>query len=234
MTDPIIKRGTVRSMIGVEVDELDVKMLVNSDVQIQGVALTQFAKAGGFDGARLSVDRSFAAAPGSTACGSLNVFTGRVSDIAITGIEIAMLVKSDLELLNVQMPRNLYMGQCVNTLYDARCGLSAAAFTVTGNTTANSARNSVNCNLAQAAGYFNLGTIKFISGLNVGVIRSVKLHTTGVIVPSFPFPFVPAAGDLFQTKPGCDKLRTTCNSAKFSNEANFGGKPFIPAPELTY
>ncbi len=234
MTDPIIKRGTVRTTIGVEVDELDVSLLVNSDVQVLGIGLTQFAKSGGFDGARLSVDRSFSAAPGSTACGSLNQFTGRIADLEITGVEVKMMVKSDLELLNVQMPRNLYMGQCVNSLYDARCGLSAAAFTVTANTTANSTRSSINCNLAQAAGYFNLGTLKYTSGQNQNIERSVKLHTTGVLVPSFPFPYVPAPGDLFVAKPGCDKLRTTCNSVKFSNEANFGGKPFIPAPELTY
>ena len=233
MTDPLIKRGTVRSVIGVEVDSLDVTLLCNSDVQVQNVPLPQFARAGGFDGARVVIDRYFSAAWHSEACGSLNVFSGRVGPLGISASEVKLTVNSDLELLNVMMPRNLFMGQCGNTLYGARCGLSAAAFTVTGNTTANSTVRSVNCNLGQAAGHFNLGTMKFTTGPNANMVRSVKLHTTGVLVPSFPFPYVPAPGDLFEAKPGCDKLEATCN-VKFSNTANLRAYPFIPAPELTY
>ena len=233
MTDPLIKRGTIRSVVGTEVDSLEVTLLCNSDVQVQNIPLPQFARNGGFDGARVVIDRYFAASWQSAACGSVNVFSGRVGPLSISASEVKLTVNSDLELLNVMMPRNLFMGQCGNTLYDARCGLSAAAFTVTGNTTANSTTAAVHCNLAQAAGYFNLGTIKYTTGQNAGITRSVKLHTTGVLVPAFPFPYVPASGDLFQAKPGCDKLQATCN-AKFSNTANLRAYPFIPAPELTY
>lgn len=234
MTDPLIKRGPIRTVTGVEVDSLDLTLMCNSDVLVQGVPLAQFASSGGFDGARVQVDRYFSASWQSAACGSLNLFTGRVSELSVSGTEVKTAVKSDLELLNIKMPRNLYMAQCVHTLYDSGCGLSAAAFTVTGNTTANSTTLAVNCNLAQAAGYFDLGTIRFTTGANAGITRTVKTHTSGVIAPSFPFPYTPAAGDLFTAKPGCDKLMATCNSAKFSNLANFRGAPFIPAPELTY
>ncbi len=234
MTDPIVKRGPIRSVIGVEVDSLDMTLLVNSDVTVQGVPLAQFAREGGFDGARVQLDRYFSASWQSASCGSVNLFTGRVSELTVTGTKVQMSVKSDLELLNIQMPRNIYMAQCAHTLYDAGCGLVAANFTVTGNTTANSTRTAVHCNLAQAAGHFDLGTVKFTTGSNAGVTRTVKQHTTGVLVPSFPFPYVPVAGDHFQAKPGCDKLMATCNSSKFSNLANFRGMPFIPQPELTY
>jgi len=234
MTDPLIKRGSIRSVIGVQVDSLDITLMVNSDVQVLGVPLTQFAKDGGFDGARVEVDRYFSRSWQSTACGSVNLFTGRVSELAVTGTEVQMSVKSDLELLNIKMPRNLYMAQCKHTLYDAGCGLSAAAFTVTGNTTLGSSRTSISCNLAQPAGYFDLGTVKFTSGQNQGITRTVKAYTTGVLKASFPLPYAPAAGDLFEAKPGCDKLYATCNSAKFDNASNFRGFEFIPSPELTY
>lgn len=233
MTDPLIKRGQIRSVIGVEVDTLDLTLMCNSDVQVANVPLSQFARMGGFDGARVQLDRYFSASWQSAACGSLNLFTGRVGPVSVSGTEVKMTVNSDLELLNIKMPRNIYIAQCIHTLYGPGCGLAAAAFTVTGNTTANSSTLLVNCNLPQAAGYFNLGTIKYTSGPNAGVMRSVKAHTSGVIVPSFPFPYTPVAGDLFQAKPGCDKQAATCNT-KFSNTANLRAYEFIPSPELTY
>jgi uncharacterized phage protein (TIGR02218 family) len=230
MTDPIIKRGATRSVIGVEVDTLNVSLLLNSDVEVNGIPLAKFAMEGGFDGARLELDRSFAASWTAEACGSLNLFTGRVAEVTVTGTEVQLTVNSDLELLNVQMPRNVYQDQCIHTVYDPGCGLSPAAFTVTANTTSGSSRTLINCNLAQSNGYFDLGTVTFTTGSNAGESRTVKRYTTGALVPSFPLPYVPAAGDLFTAKPGCDGLRATCNT-RFSNEANIRIYPYIPVPE---
>lgn len=234
MTDPLIKRGQIRTVIGVEVDSLDLTMGLNSDVMVGNIALANFARLGGFDGARVALDRFFSASWSSAACGSLNLFTGRVADIDVTGTEVKMTVNSDLELLNVKMPRNIYMAQCIHTLYGPGCGLASGNFTLTGNTAANSTTRLVNCNLTQNAGHFDLGTIKFTSGANTDQERTIKSYTTGAIVPSFPFPYTPTVGDLFEAKPGCDKLFATCNSSKFSNAGNFRGYEFIPAPELTY
>jgi uncharacterized phage protein (TIGR02218 family) len=234
VAEPLIKRGRTRSVIGLEVDTMDLSLLSNADVQVGNVPLAQFARLGGFDGARVQVDRYFSSSWQSEACGSLNLFTGRVADVDLTGTQVKLTVNSDLELLNIKMPRNIFMAQCLHTLYDSGCGLASGNFTVTGNTTANSTTLQINCNLAQAAGYFDLGVIRFSTGDNAGVERTVKLHTTGVLIPSFPFPYTPSAGDLFTARPGCDKRYATCNSAKFSNGGNFRGFEFIPAPELTY
>jgi uncharacterized phage protein (TIGR02218 family) len=230
---PKVKRGATRTVIGVEVDTLNLTLQVNQTKTQGGVPLAQFALNGGFDGARLKLERSFASAWGVAPAGTLTLFCGRVSDIDISGTEIAMQVKSDLELLNVQVPRNVFMASCIHSLYDSGCGLAAGAFTVTGNTTANSTKTSIHCNLTNPTGYFDLGTVRFTTGQCAGVERTVKRHTTGVLVPSFPLPYVPAAGDLFETKPGCDKLQATCN-AKFSNQGNFRGFPYIPTPESSY
>lgn len=234
MTDPIIRRGSVRTRVGMEVDELDVTMYCTPDVMVGNVPLATFARNGGFDGARLVVTRSFAKNYGGNSCGSLHVFSGRVSSLSkISGHEVSMSIRSDLEILDVQMPRNVYMAQCIHTLYDTGCTLSKAAFTVTGNTTGGSTTSQVNCNLAQAAGYFDLGVIKFTSGQNNQVQRTVRKHNNGVVQVIPPLPYAPLTGDLFQIRPGCDKQLTTC-SAKFSNSGNFRGYPFIPAPEQSY
>lgn len=233
MTDPIIKRGGIRTVVGVEVDELQLSLLCNACVTVANVPLTQFARQGGFDGARLTVTRNFSRYPGGAACGSLPLFQGRVGPLTISGSEVQMHVKSDLELLDIQMPRNVYMAPCIHTLYDSGCNLSAAAFTVTGNTTAGSSTTALNCNLAQASGYFDLGVLKFTAGQNNQVQRSIRIYTSGQIVPVEPFPFAPATGDHFTARPGCDKLFSTC-SAKFSNADNHRGYEFIPSPEISY
>lgn len=233
MTDPIIKRGTINTSAGVEVDELDLTLLCNSDVTVGNVPLAQFARQGGFDGARLSVTRQFSLLPGSTACGSLNLFSGRVSTLTVSGSSVDMTVRSDLELLDEMMPRNIYMAQCQHTLFDTGCNISASSFVVSGNTSIGSTTSNIHSNLSQADGYFELGVIKFTTGANAGVSRTVRIYASGVITPVQPLNAAPAAGDLFQIRPGCDKLLTTCTS-KFNNAANYRGYQFIPAPEQTY
>jgi len=227
MTDPIIKRGTMRSAVGIQVDEMGVTLLCNADSTIQGMPAAQFCAQGGFDGARLEITREFSAGWDSEACGSLNIFTGRVADMTITGTEVEMNIVSDLELLNVQLPRNVYQAQCLHVLYDQGCGLVASAFEVTGNTTANSSRTAIHSNLS--TGNFALGTIKFTSGQNVGEMRTVRSFANGTVTTMFPFPFVPAPGDLFVAKPGCDRTLATC--ATFNNTGNYRGYPFIPVAE---
>ena len=41
-------------------------------------------------------------------------------------------VLSALELLNIQMPRNVYQSVCLHTVYDGGCALVKATYTVTG------------------------------------------------------------------------------------------------------
>lgn len=233
MTNPIIKRGAIHTVVGVQVDELQLSLFCNANVVVANVPLTQFARQGGFDGARLTVTRNFSKYPGGASCGSLSLFKGRVGPLTVSGTEVAMHVKSDLELLDVAMPRNVYMAQCQHTLYDTGCSLNPAGLTVTGNTTTGATTTNVSCNLAQADGYFELGVMKFTSGQNNQVQRSIRIYTSGYLVPVQPWPITPAAGDRFTVRPGCDKLLSTCG-AKFANSANFRGYPFIPAPETSY
>ena len=146
--------------------------------------------------------------------------------------ECKLTLKDDRELLNVNLPRHVYQGQCVHTLYDAGCGLIAANFTVTGAVTSNTTAASVNCNLtSQAVGYFSLGTMTFTTGPNAGASRAIKRHpSSGVLVPAFPWRYTPANGNQFTAKPGCDRLLATCNT-KFSNTARIRIYPYIPTPE---
>lgn len=233
---PLLKRGTLRSVIGVEVDTLEVNFLVNSTVQINGMPIAQFARIGGFDGARMALWRSFmpVGAWGDTSAGVLVQFVGRVAEAEPARSGVTLNINSDLELLNIMLPRNVYQAGCIHSLYDAGCALVKASFAVASAVASGSTKMVLNCGLAQAAGYFDLGDVIFTGGANNGLSRSIKSYVPGVITLAYPLPNTPAVSDGFNAYPGCDGLQATCSSAKFNNLANFRGFPFIPVAETSY
>jgi uncharacterized phage protein (TIGR02218 family) len=196
------------------------------------------AAAGALDGATVTVDRSYFAVPlpapqaaPLTPVGVLRIFAGRVAEVDLGRTGAAVSINSHLELLNVQMPRNLFQAPCRHRLFDAGCTLSPAAFAATTTCAAGSTRYTLVSSLAAPAGSgtYTLGRVVFTSGLNAGFGRSVRswdgLNWTLIA----PLPFTVVAGDAFTAYPGCDKQKATCTA--FGNALNFGGEPYIPAPE---
>jgi uncharacterized phage protein (TIGR02218 family) len=230
--------GSIRTVIGVEVDELSLNVWANASDTLSGVPFFQALHNGALDGAVVKVERVFMAPPDpsvglirwDTSLGSLIRFLGRVSDFEVGATQAAITVKSEFEILNVQLPRNLYQPGCIHTLYDTGCTLSKAAFGANSSAAAGSTRLVIQSTLAQAAGYFDLGIVTFTSGPNTGVSRTVKSFAGGVLTLVYPFASTPAVGNTFTAYPGCDKLQATCLN-KFANLANFRGFPYVPVPE---
>ena len=163
--------------------------------------------------------------------GAVNIFSGRVSDVSGSRSSVKVDVKSDIELLNVSSPRNIYQAGCMRTLYDGGCKVNREKFTVNGRVTANSTTGTeLTCNLTQANGWFNQGVIKFTSGLNAGLTRTVKEHKDGTLSFALRLPHPPRAGDVFKIYPGCDKRQSTCKD-KFQNIVHFRGFPYIPSAD---
>lgn len=225
-----VSRGTVRETVGAEVSTLDLNLHFGLNDLVLGVPWPQFAQNGGLDGAAVLLEKAFLSDWVIAPVGALTRFTGRVSDVVPGRTGIALTVKSDLELLNVPMPRNLYQPSCMHTLYDGGCALTKAAFGVNSSTGAGSTSRQVLCGLAQAATYFDQGTITYTSGANSGISRTVRSYTPGVLNLSVPLPNTPSVGDTFTAYPGCDKTQSACTS-KFNNKANFKGFPYVPVPE---
>lgn len=231
---PGITRNRLKWAVGVAVDTMGVTFTDIRGTTVNGQGLMAFIAAGGLIGARLQVDVAFwagLAAPLPT--GALLWFAGRIAEVnSVTRWEASINVKSDLELLDVMVPRDVYQPGCLNTLYDAACGKSRTAFTVTGAATVGSsqARTVFGHALPQAVGWFDLGVVRFTGGANAGISRTVKQHTSGQIKVLQPLPFAVQAGDAFAIYPGCDKSVATC-TAKFANVARFRGHPYIPVPE---
>ena len=228
-TGPLIERSRMRTIIGVEVDTLDLTVTAQASHLLLGVPWLQALRNGALDGAGVLLERAVMPAPGDTSAGTVHLFSGRAGDIEIDRDQAHIKVMSELYRLDVKMPRNLYQPGCLNTLFDTGCTLNKAAAGVASTVTGGSAAQ-ILCGLAQASGWFDLGTLTFTSGALVGVSRTVKHYTPGVVDLVMPLPAVPAAGDAFSIYPGCDKRQATCAS-KFGNLPHFRGMPYVPAPD---
>lgn len=228
--DVMIERGRVRTVLGLEVDTLDLNITALKEHVIGSTPFLQAMRNGALDGAAVKVERYFTPAWGGSQYATVVMFSGKVADLDVGRFRGSVRVNSDLHILNIQMPRNLYQPGCLNTLFDGACTLAKAAWGVNSSVASGSAAAQINCSLAQPAGWFDMGTITFTSGVNSGVTRSIKQYAPGVISLMNPLVSPPAAGDTFTVYAGCDKQQATC-SGKFNNLANFRGFPYVPAPE---
>ena len=225
---PAITRGRTRIVLGVEVDTLDVTLYPRSDSMLNGLTIAAACAQGAMDGATMKLERAFLATDLSV-IGSTILFFGRFADLSVSRTEIGVRVNSFLEALNTQLPRNVYGGGCVHTLYDARCTVARSAFAVAGSVQAGATAQRISCALANVSGWFNAGYILMTSGQLTGTRRTIKSYLPGAITLLSALPTAPATGDTFNVYPGCNR-GTDC-AAKFGNLPNFRATPYIPVPE---
>jgi len=228
---PLIQRGPIRTVKGLEVDTLDITLLCGDTAQILGGNLTLAAHNGAFDGARVKVERLFMPSWGDTSLGSLVEFEGAVAGVDPASQQVILHVMSDLEKLQLQMPHVLFMPACANSFGDPACGIVLSTLTATGTAGASTNASQVTNVTGHVDGYYNLGVIAMTSGPAAGSRRSVRSYLSSVVVPAVPFPIAPASGDGFSIYPGCQRTQTAC--AGWSNSNRFRGCPYVPMPETT-
>lgn len=228
-TGPYLERGHTRVVRGIEVDTLELTVYPELTHQIDGLSWPLAIRRGALDNGLVKLERAFLPDWNSSPVGTVILFTGRVADIELTPSAARINVKSDLELLNLQLPRKLYQPGCLHTLYDQGCGLNKASWKETSCVQEGSDRYVIKTTLTQEDGYFDLGIIEFDSG----VTRTVKQYQGGNLYLSFPLYTAPTVGESISVFPGCDKKLDTCEN-KFNNKTKFLGFPFIPMPETIY
>jgi hypothetical protein len=208
--------------------------------KIGSVPWTSAARRGYLDGAKFLVERAyFASTPtypipvsGAPAVGKITVFLGSVATVDISEMKVILTANDYRELLDTNMPRNVYQSGCRRKLFDAGCTLNSASYinnmTITGTSTRSTlvSGNTV----PSGSGSFTLGRVVFTSGSNTGFQRTVLNWSPGSFTLQNPLPYAPSVGDTFQAYPGCDKTLDDCEA--FNNLLNFGGEPYIPAAEL--
>lgn len=218
--------------LGTDVDQQQITLSATGAYTLNGVPWLTAIKNGILDGAFLGryivflngVTLADAAAP----IGTLLMFKGRIGQVDQVGRTTAKItVNSDLVLLDMNMPRNLYSPACTHVLFDAGCGLNAADFTFSGAVGAGATDAFIPWEFGSSA--YSQGRIVFTSGVNDGITANIKAGSSAGLQLSYPLDEPCATGDTFTASFGCDHTMSTC-TAKFNNLVNFRGFPFIPPP----
>jgi uncharacterized phage protein (TIGR02218 family) len=232
--DILVSGLKLKQTCGVDIDEQSIDISFKPTSTIAGLPWPIAVREGRFDGATIERARAVLTAPGGLVIGNAAIvmFHGLVATVDNIGrLSCKMTVKSMLNKLAVDMPRDIWQPHCLNTLYDGPCTLAKAANGVSGAVGASPTLTFIPWS-GSAADTYDQGTITFESGANVGVSRTVRQSTTSGLTLARPLDYLPAVGDGFVVYKGCDKTMTTCQS-RFNNLANFRGFPFVPPPELS-
>lgn len=228
--------------VGWQVDEQQIKISAYPGETLGGASFFSAVESGLLDGAYITRMRGFWAANSQSTyyiyaaapVAMVTLFTGRVSTIDKIGrTHVELKVKSPLSLLDIDMPRNTYQPGCQWRLFDAGCTLNRASFTSsftvgTANSLVINPSGGVSPNNgADGIKYYQQGRITFTSGVNDGLVVSIRDNDATSFFLRLPLVAVPAPGDTFTASAGCSKRSETC-STKFSNLHNFRGFPRVP------
>lgn len=217
---------------GLDVDKQAITIMARPTDTIGGIPFLVALRNGLLDGCMVQRERAFLTAWGSAPIGSVVLFKGRVSTIDSVGRTTAqVMVASDLVLLDIDMPRNLYQPTCNHVLFDSGCGLVKNAFGASG--TVGSGASATVVPWSGASQAYAQGTITMTAGVNTGASATIRSASATALTLAYPLPAIPAAGDAFTAYQGCDHSLATCK-AKFNNAANFRGFPFVPTPETAF
>jgi hypothetical protein len=213
-------RTKVKTVVGVVVDSMDVTLYGDATTLVNGVSVIKAARTGELDGAVVRLDRAYMQVAGLLV-GGLYQFSGAVSTVDVGRTEAKLTVNSQLELLNMMMPRNTYQPGCINTLYDTMCAVPKTpvtpAFANGGSTASRILWTELGVDLTQLP----LGMIEFTTGANTGLYRTIKSATSSYIDLLNPFPLAPAGGDQFAVYRGCDKTYSSCNGFVIANPSAY-------------
>lgn len=213
--------------IGTSPDQIDLELYDDGAVQFYGTTLMNAVAAGIFNGAIVQIDKLVMPTWGDTSPGICGWFLGYVSTPKSVSGKVGLSVKSMIGKLAIAMPRTIIQPQCNNAFGDAACGFNVASVTFSGTCTGGTPLQPTASGLTDHQ--FDLGKIKFLTGANAGVTRSVKQNASGVIYLAYPLPNPPANGDTFNISQGCPRTQAACTS--YGNLPHFKGTPYVPVAE---
>lgn len=225
--------------VGVEVDEQTVTLAYHEADTILGVPFAEALRRGYLDGASIKRDRFFAAnwgSPTTAFVGGIPMFHGRVSSLDSIGrTEGKVKVKSEMVLLDIDMPKHLWQATCLNTWGDLNCGVNQDTYSVIYTLTVNATTTFIPWPAASHT--YDLGKIHVMDGYSVTHVRSIRNIQPGVgLQLSYPLPFAPVAGNDVTIWPGCGRTTDGTPGCKTywggtDYVDHFRGYPFVPVAE---
>ena len=169
----------LKSETGLNVDQQQITLAARPADTIGGVPFLQAIRNGVLDGAEIQRERAFLTSWTAAPVGSVVLFKGRVGAIDKVGRTSAQItVNSDLVLLDIDMPRNLYAPNCQHVLYDSGCTLVKNAFGATGTVGAASTTTVINWSRRHRPP-IRRARLTFTSGATPASTANVKTATIG-------------------------------------------------------
>lgn len=216
-----VQPSAVASTAGMEVDNLDVGGLLDSDVLTESDLL-----AGLWNGAAIEIFVVNWKAP-ADGIGALR--KGVLGEVKVnSGRRFSAEIRGLSQMLQ-QPVGSKYSKTCRATLGDSKCGVNLASHTVTGSVTSVSGNRVVLDAARTEASGFKYGKLTFTSGACSGLAMEVYAYATGQIELLAPMVKPIAVGDTYTLTRGCDKgARSDCKNT-FNNIINFQGEPDIPS-----
>ncbi|MDP9267251.1 MAG: DUF2163 domain-containing protein [Acidobacteriota bacterium] len=229
-----ISRGTTRSAVGFEVDDLPLDIVSDGEtVILNGYSLQKLMQLGFMEHAQVTIEKLYFETWGATPpWDPFVVFYGRWASAEIGWLRCKAEIKFGEEL-HQPWPRRHVGASCAFVVFDADCTLDREDFRT--DVTAEAGSTTIKLYSAadlssQPAGWFPLGYVRALTGLNAGLSMSIKAQGPGYVVLDAPLLVAPGVGDTFAVYPGCANTMDACDS-KFDNLANYGGQPNVPVPE---
>lgn len=148
------------------------------------------------------------------------VYGGRVSQCAFDGSDCNLTVKVE-SWANKEIPNGMRQYYCNRVIYDKRCQLKEADWTISVFVDRVVGLNIYSTTFANYPdGYFTGGIFRFD-----GSVRQIAEHIGNRI--KLKFPFIQTPRNEVTVAPGCDHLFSTC-AKRFKNTVNFDGCPYVP------
>ncbi len=165
------------------------------------------------------------------------LFRGVLGEIEHGDTAFEVELRGLSEALNKNVGRS-FVAECDRALGDTNCGVDLTAAGYTAITSVNSVRDNrtvwANGVSEFATGWFEFGTLRWLSGANTGLTAKVKFDvlkgSARTIETWEEAPNPIAVGDQFKICVGCDKSSSTCRQ-KFDNIVNFRGFPHMPGED---
>ncbi len=217
--------SSVSSTNSLNVDNLEVHALLTSEA-ITGKDI----RAGLFDHAVISI---FQVNWQDLTQGKLYIRSGWLGEFTLKDDHFTVEIRGLTQKLQ-QVIGNVFSPECRADLGANDCHVNLEQFSVLGLVTSAQSRDSfTDTGRTEADGWFDYGSLRWVSGSNVGQITEIKSYVAGqfILYDILPNPIVD--GDMYLAVAGCDKRSATCK-VKFQNFENFRGETAIPGTDSLY
>jgi uncharacterized phage protein (TIGR02218 family) len=229
--------------IGMAVDEQQLRIWASPTDTLFGGAFLTGVESGVLDGATIVRSRivwqyntgNIASDILQVPIGVFVLFTGYMSSVQTAGAShVDFKVKSPLQKLQTNMPRNYYQAPCLWQLFSTGCTLNKISYAIGGTVGAGPTLTSIPVNGgispwqgADGLPYYSYGRLFFNTGVNAGLQVFVDSNDAGRLYLAYPLNALPSAGDSITYYPGCSKSYNTC-ATKYANQAHFRGFDKVP------